>query len=93
MTLVDAGAGLMLVDSQVVDLLGDTAASLMSNVERRRAMTDASRKLGRPEAVKRIIEVIEKVCGPFSGITKAEASSGGEAEADSADAQPAGPQG
>lgn len=67
-TLVDAGAGLMLDDSQVRELLGDTVVSLLENDDRRRAMADASRKLGRPEAVKRIIEVIEKVCGPLGGV-------------------------
>ena len=64
-TLVEVGAGILLRDSEVRPMLGDMVAALMEDEGRRQKMATASRELGRPQAVERIIEVIEKVCGPL----------------------------
>ena len=73
-SLVEVGAGMMILDSQVKALLGDTVTALLEDQDRRQQMAAASKKLGQPEAVKRILEVIEKVCGPLgsSGPTSAQ---------------------
>lgn len=57
-TLVDAGAALMITDKQLPALLKKELFGLLQNQAHQTAMAAASKKLGRPDAARRVAEAV-----------------------------------
>ncbi len=58
----EAGAAIVVQDSEISgDTFREVILELMSDEERRKQMAEASKKLGRPEALKEIVDIIENL--------------------------------
>lgn len=64
-TLVDAGAAIMLKDTELQASLGRALMQVLMNDERRKQMAEASRKLGQPDAGKQIAKKILGLIGSW----------------------------
>jgi UDP-N-acetylglucosamine--N-acetylmuramyl-(pentapeptide) pyrophosphoryl-undecaprenol N-acetylglucosamine transferase len=59
--LVDAGAGVAVADADcTVETIEPVVGRLLADPDRRQAMADAARTVGRPDAAARVCAVIEE---------------------------------
>lgn len=72
--IVSAGGGLKILDRDVVGLLGDTVAGLMSDEDRLGQMAQACGKLGKPEALASILQVLCQISGEELGAVELQAT-------------------
>jgi UDP-N-acetylglucosamine--N-acetylmuramyl-(pentapeptide) pyrophosphoryl-undecaprenol N-acetylglucosamine transferase len=66
-SLVAAGAAEMIKDEAAVAALGPAVGALMADLPRLSAFGQASRALGKPDALQRILDVIHGICGTLGG--------------------------